>query len=184
MDLFAKWGTKHAALFTFAHSAKHVCLYQKFGFWPRYLTAIMSQTISPGSTSPASTFSELDTSEHQECLAVCRELTDALYEGLDVSSEICAVAGQRLGDTVLIWDDATLAGFAICHCGPGTDGCKALAAGRGLLRIEAGVNLARRDAYKRMRARGFRTDIQGVAMHKPDEPGYSRDGVYVIDDWR
>jgi len=32
MEVFEKWGTKHAGLFTFAHSAKHVGLYQKFGF--------------------------------------------------------------------------------------------------------------------------------------------------------
>ncbi len=35
-----------------------------------------------------------------------------------------------------------------------------------------------------MLARGFSTDFQGVAMHRPCEPGYSRPGVYVIDDWR
>ncbi len=33
-------------------------------------------------------------------------------------------------------------------------------------------------------ARGFRTEFQGVAMHHPNEEGYSRPGVYVIDDWR
>ena len=41
MDLFEKWGVRHAGLFTFASSPKHVNLYQKFGFWPRYLTALM-----------------------------------------------------------------------------------------------------------------------------------------------
>ena len=35
-----------------------------------------------------------------------------------------------------------------------------------------------------MLTHGFRTDIQGVAMHRPNEPGYSRPGVYLIDDWR
>jgi hypothetical protein len=35
-----------------------------------------------------------------------------------------------------------------------------------------------------MIARNFRTDIQGVAMHWPNEPGYNREGVYLIDDWR
>ncbi len=37
-------GTQHAGLFTFAHSQKHVGLYQRFGFWPRFLTALMSKT--------------------------------------------------------------------------------------------------------------------------------------------
>ena len=53
MDLFAAWGTRHAGLFTFAQSAKHVGLYQKYGFWPRFLTAIMSSPVRPGS-GPAS----------------------------------------------------------------------------------------------------------------------------------
>jgi hypothetical protein len=30
---------------------------------------------------------------------------------------------------------------------------------------------------------GFRTDLQGVAMQRLNEPGYNRAGVYLIDDW-
>lgn len=45
MDLFSRWGTTHAGLFTFAQSQKHVGLYQRFGFWPRFLTAIMSKPV-------------------------------------------------------------------------------------------------------------------------------------------
>jgi hypothetical protein len=46
------------------------------------------------------------------------------------------------------------------------------------------VNLARDDAYRRMRARGFRSMGQGVAMQRPHEEGFNRPGVYVVDDWR
>ena len=48
----------------------------------------------------------------------------------------------------------------------------------------AGINTARQDAYRRMLARGFRTDFVGVAMERPAEPGYNRPDVYAIDDWR
>ena len=41
MEYFAKLGTRHIGLFTFANSPKHVRLYQRFGFWPHFLTAIM-----------------------------------------------------------------------------------------------------------------------------------------------
>ena len=41
--LFDRWGTLHAGLFTFAHSPKHHGLYQKFGFWPRFLTPVMTK---------------------------------------------------------------------------------------------------------------------------------------------
>ncbi len=213
MALFAQWGTKHVGLFTFAHSAKHIHLYQEFGFWPRYLTAVMTKKIGQRPRVPMmSKYSELSDDQRQECLKACRELTDAIYEGLDLQQEIQAVAKFNHVDTVFIWEASKLIAFAVCHCGPGTeagkdscyvkfgaarsgvaagdafelmlDGCELIALDRGLSQIEAGVSLARRDAYQRMRTRGFRTAIQGVTMHKPDEAGYSRSDVYVMDDWR
>ena len=62
--------------------------------------------------------------------------------------------------------------------------CEALAAAQGLERLVAGVNTARREAYRRMLARGFRTEVLGLAMDRPDEAAYNRPGAYVIDDWR
>jgi hypothetical protein len=209
MEFFEKWGTRHTGLFTFAHSAKHVHLYQKFGFWPRFLTAIMSTSVHPlDATTACSVYSELNASRQKEALKACLVLTDALYAGLDLRREIGAVAQEKLGDTILLWDDSGLEAFAVCHCGAGTeagdgtcyvkfgaartpeaferllDSCEVLARRRGLARVEAGVNLARHDAYQRLLARGFHTDLQGVAMHKPAEPGYCRPTDYVIDDWR
>jgi hypothetical protein len=149
-------------------------------------------------------------------LGACRNLTDALYEGLDLRDEIQAVHAQGLGETVLLWDGAPdggkLAAFAVCHHGPDSeagngaylvkfgavrpsvraeqeftlllDACETLAARVGMPRLLAGVNMARHEAYCHMVARGFRTEIQGVTMHRPNEPGYSRPGVFVLDDWR
>jgi ribosomal protein S18 acetylase RimI-like enzyme len=213
MEIFAKRETKHAGLFTFAQSAKHVGLYQKFGFWPRFLTVIMSTEVRPkANVQEWMRYSDLSESDRVECLRAARDLTNAIYDGMDITSEILTVAAQKLGDTVLLWDDSKLSGLAVCHCGanteagndaayikfgavrPGTkgpqlfdrllDACQSFAMSRRLERIEAGVNLARHDAYQQMLARGFRTALQGVAMHKPNESGYSRSGVYVIDDWR
>jgi hypothetical protein len=213
MQIFEKWGTKHTGLFTFGHSAKHVGLYQKFGFWPRFLTAIMSMDVGRKADAQGwMRYSELSEAERVECLRTAAELTNAIYDGLDVGSEIRAVAAQELGDTVLLSDKSGLAGFALCHCGADTEAgndtcyikfaavqpgrktaqlfnrllnaCDSFAASRQLKRMEAGVNLGRQKAYQQMLARGFRTAFQGVTMHKPNEPGYSRSGVYVIDDWR
>jgi GNAT superfamily N-acetyltransferase len=213
MEIFDKWRTKHAGLFTFAHSPKHVGLYQRFGFLPRFLTVIMSAEVrSTENIRGWMRYSELGESERTEYLRAAAELTNAIYDGLDVGSEIRAIAAQELGDTVLLSDSSGLAGFALCHCGADTeagndicyikfaatrpgknaarlfdrllDACESFAASRHLKRIEAGVNLARQKAYRRMLARGFRTVFQGITMHRPNEPGYSRSGVYVIDDWR
>jgi hypothetical protein len=64
------------------------------------------------------------------------------------------------------------------------DACEDLAGERGVERIIAGVNVARHNAYRRLLARGYRTFLQGVAMQRPNEPGYCRPNVYVIDDLR
>jgi hypothetical protein len=150
--------------------------------------------------------------DQEASLNACRDMTNAVFAGLDVRAEICAVARQRLGDTVLLWDGSSLSGFAVCHSGAGTeagsdscyvkfaavrpgrdahaaferllDGCERHASSSGLATIIAGVNMARHEAYRALLARGFRARSQGVAMHRPNEAGYNRPGVYVIDDWR
>jgi len=225
MDCFESWQVRHAGLFTFPHSQKHVSLYQHFGFWPRFLTAVMRKPVAPtqaGSPEVASlpeagspevsAFSRAPGERRAELLTACRELTDALYEGLDLSEEIEAVAALNLGETVLVWTEGRLAGFAVCHFGAGTEGgsascyvkfaavrpdrtgaanfvrlldaCERLARARGLGTVVAGTNLARQEAYRLMRERGFRTTMQGVAMQRPNEEGFNRAGVFVIDDWR
>src|SRR6266704_2746195 len=120
MDLFAAWGTRHAGLFTFAQSAKHVGLYQKYGFWPRFLTAVMSSPVDPDARSGAMRISEVGEADLAGVMTAVGELTDAVYPGLDLSREIMAVRAQRLGDTVLIDDAAGLQGVAVCHVGAGT----------------------------------------------------------------
>ena len=150
IKLFDKWGTKYAGLFTFSDSPKHIGLYQKFGFWPWFLTAIMSKSVVTADQTitttirrgggneialPWSKYSELSEEEQIECLNVCRILTDSIYEGLDLKHEITAVNTQRLGDTVLLWERndedvleetrlqrrRRLMGLAVCHCGAGSE---------------------------------------------------------------
>src|ERR1700693_6152298 len=53
MAIFDKWGTRHTGLYTFPQSAKHLRLYQKFGYWPRYLTAIMTHIPAAPAQKPA-----------------------------------------------------------------------------------------------------------------------------------
>jgi hypothetical protein len=53
------------------------------------------------------------------------------------------------------------------------DECEYFAAKRGLRQLDAGVNLRRPDAYQRMVKKGFRSWMQSVTMHRPNEPGYS-----------
>jgi GNAT superfamily N-acetyltransferase len=212
VDLFAHWGTTHDGLFTFAQSAKHIGLYQKFGFWPRFLTAIMSLPVGSAGSDNLQLLSELKEDDLEACLESCFDLTNQIYEGLDARREIQSIANQKLGDTVLVWDGAQVVGLAACHCGENTEAgpdvcyikfaavrpgpkaaenfarmisaCESFAARRGLSRVVAGVNTARAEAYRQMIGRGFKTEMQGVTMHRPNQPCYSRPGVFVIDDWR
>ena len=62
--------------------------------------------------------------------------------------------------------------------------CEAFAAGRGVGRVEVGVNTARRGAYQRMLSLGYRNQAMGVAMHKPDREGFCRPDAWILDDWR
>jgi GNAT superfamily N-acetyltransferase len=213
VELFDSWGTRHAGLFTFAQSAMHVGLYQRFGFWPRFLTAVMSRPVRPPAPAHSGTrMSGLAGAARPGALASVRELTGAVYPGLDVTCEIESVLNQGLGDVVLIDDTAALQAVAICHIGAGTeagggncyvkfgavrpgqhaarhfglmlDACSRLAADKGAAGLAVGVNAGRDRAWKVLRQRGFRVGIQGVAMHRPNDAGYSHSDSYVIDDWR
>ncbi len=70
----------HAGLCTFPHSTKHVRLYQKFGFYPRYLT-VMAALVTSGLTLRL-------LRGYLELLLTCRLNTgqrqrlDEIYEGL------------------------------------------------------------------------------------------------------
>ncbi len=192
----------------------HLALYQKFGFHARFLTAIMTAPArSSENAAPWSRYSALSESERLSAQKSCRELTEEIYAGLDLGAEIRTVAVRALGDTVLQWENGgRLARFAICHWGPASeagdgccfvkfgaarpgagaearfasllDACGALALSVGMPSVLAGVNLAREEAYRHMVARGFRSEVQGVTMHRPNEAGYSRAGIYLLDDWR
>ncbi len=124
MELFDRWGVRHAGLFTFADSTKHVNLYQKFGFWPRFLTSLMEIAIpeeAPAAAKRWARFSDLFAGDKELCIQACKKLTHSIYDGLDVQREIRAVDRQRLGDTLLTWGGGELSGFAVCHAGAGTE---------------------------------------------------------------
>jgi GNAT superfamily N-acetyltransferase len=213
LDVFDCCGIRHIGLFTFAHSPKHLAVYQRYGFWPRFLTAIMSKQVhQPEIEVEWRVFSDIPTEEQPAYLEKCRDVSDGVHPGLDLGHEIRAAALHGFGETVLLPDGSDLGGFAVCHCGAGTEAgsgscyvkfgvvrpgpdaeqwflrllaaCEALAGARGQARLTAGVNTARREAYRRMQGVGFRTEVLGLAMDRPDEAGYNRPSAYIIDDWR
>jgi RimJ/RimL family protein N-acetyltransferase len=202
-----------AGLFTFAGSPKHIALYQKFGFWPQYLTPVMAKPVeTAGHRKTPSRFSALSSDERVRCLAQCAVITDRIFPGLNVATEIRSIAEQQLGETILVHDDGGLAGFACCHVGAGSeagsdttfvkfaaarpgegapgifarllDACEAVAAETGCGELMAGISTARHQAYRQMLDRGFRIVVSGVTMLRPNEPAFNRPDCFVIDDLR
>jgi GNAT superfamily N-acetyltransferase len=213
MEQFDAWGTRHVGLFTFAQSAKHVGLHQKYGFYGRFLTAIMSSPVAPRQSMTGwSRFGELNVAQQNEALLSCLDIAGTVYPGLDLTEEIRATHAQGVGDTVLLEGPSGITAFAVCHYGArseaGADACfikfaaaragksaeqdylrlieacEMLALSVGMPSLLAGANMARHEAYRHLVARGFRAETQGVTMHRHNDPGYCRPGVFVIDDWR
>lgn len=212
MEVFDGWSATHQGLFTFAQSPKHHRLYQRFGFWPRFLTAIMSRPVTGAEPAPGWWLSAVSPEARPMLVGGCAAVTDAILPGLDVRGEITSVLDDGLGDVVLIGEPEVPRGFAVCHSGarteagsgvayvkfaavapgPGVaaafaallDACQGYAAASGATRLALGVNTARHDAYRHLLGAGFRTDMPGVTMHRPNEPGYDREDVYLLDDWR
>ncbi len=213
MKIFDRWGVRHSALFTFPNSPRHVCLYQKFGYWPGSLTALMKRVPAPptwalteGAKVPV-LLSSLTKREQERAIETCAKLTNTLESGLDLGDEMRAVMAQRIGEVILIEGSRALDAFAVCMHGAGSEGGEktcyvkfaaarsgerferlldaidALALAQGS-EVEAGVNLACKDAFERMCARGFRTVTLGVAMQKPHGDGFNRAAAHVLNDWR
>jgi len=105
-------------------SAKHLVFYQKFGFKPKLLVAIMGkpldrrevvQGVKPRSGPRVRRFSTLSEREKKGMLLRMRRITNQIYRGMDLTKEIEIVDGLALGDTLLLERERQLLAFAICH---------------------------------------------------------------------
>jgi GNAT superfamily N-acetyltransferase len=209
---FEAWDIQHRGLFTFPHSPKHIHLYEKYGFQTGHLTAVMAKPVAQDPDTEVESFSALSQDARETAAAACGVLTGEILAGLNVQREIYAVTDQGIGEVSLIYGDSGLAGFAVCHCGAGTEAgngtclvkfgavrsgpsssrsferllasCEAIAARHRLARLAVGINMGRRCAYRQLRASGFRTLTIGVSMETRPGSSYNRPDVYVIDDWR
>jgi GNAT superfamily N-acetyltransferase len=210
--IIERWRCRLGGLFTFPQSASHLRLYQEFGFWPRFLTPVMMKTIAATAESAPGTISLTASSDRAALIAGCAALTDEVYAGLDLGREISGVVEHGLGDVLILTEGSGVAGFAICHSGLGSEagstgcyvkfalvrsggdaaarltrliaGCEAFARARGIAQISAGVSSGRIGAYRLLVALGFRTQLNGIAMHRPWQEAYDRPEVFALDDWR
>lgn len=212
LPIYDRWGCRAVGLFTFPASMTHVGLYQSYGFWARSLTSAMTRAVTgPSPVSEAFTLTSHST-EHRDAIAQCAALTETLFPGLDLRDEIAIVLAHPTADLILLTEESRIVGFAICHVGSVSEAetgavyVKFAAARRGpnaardfrrlieaandfayrhgATRLSAAVNMGCMQAYQLMIAAGFRTTMQGVAMHRPWIDIYDRPDVFALEDWR
>ena len=100
---FEDWGVSHAGLCTFpAEPAAHRALRQI-----RVPRAVSDPDhggagAAAGDAGSWSRYGELPDGDRRAVEAACRELTDMLYDGLDLGAEIRTVAARGLGDTLAV----------------------------------------------------------------------------------
>ena len=209
LELLDARGHDFVGLLTHPHSVRYVRLYESLGFELQRPIAVLRRAVTQGAM-PARARPLDDAAE----AAACRAVADTVYPGLDHGREIAAVLRHGLGETVVLDRSGGdgLAGYAICHHGAGSEGsstllfvkaaavrpgpdaaadfadllaaCEARAARRGADAIAAGINTGRREAYRTLRERGYRSFMNAVAMLRPAGEGYGRPGIRAIDDWR
>ncbi|WP_424191740.1 GNAT family N-acetyltransferase [Ampullimonas aquatilis] len=124
LEKFEQWQVTNAGLFTFPNSVKHLSLYQRYDFWPQHLTAIMSKSLlpmQPVTTAKWNTFSAVPEHQQEAYLMMCRDVCDSILYDLDLSHEITSTLQFKLGETILLWEQDLLIGFAICQHGAGTE---------------------------------------------------------------
>ena len=178
VETFDNMKLARTALFTFPNSAKHVGLYNKFGYWPQQLTALFRYTPGPASeTSPRVTrrgprgpvfaasvagLSSLPRAARADAIAACRRLTDRIDKGLDLTEEIHSLLKQGIGEVILIYTRNTLDGFAIACTGPGSEGGAELCYVK-FAAVRAGAGADHRFDHLLDRCEGFARS-RGVAL--------------------
>lgn len=214
LETFDAWQLSQAGLFTFPHSPKHIGLYQKFGFRTQALNLVLGRPVpeTPTPQTNPRRYSELAPRDRGPHRAALQALCDEVLAGFDPSPEIESIASGGLGDTLSVWRGERPVAFACAHAGAGSEAgsascsirlgvveagpsaerdlqrileaCEALARERGVSRLQAGVNTANAALYEGMLRAGFRIDLTGISMQRPNRPGFCDPAFWVFGDWR
>ena len=210
LDLLDSRGHDFVGLLTHPQSTRHVRLYESFGFELQRPIAVLRREVRPAAM-PARAGLLTDIDECAACREVADTVWPGLDHTREIASVLRHGLGETV---LLARSDGGegLAGYAVCHHGawsegnsallfvkaaavrPGPDAAEdlndllaageALAARRGAEAIAAGTNTGRRETYRMLRERGYRSFMNAVAMLRPAGEGYGTPGVYAIDDWR
>lgn len=126
IEYLKQGGAKVIGLETMPRTMDNIGFYSTLGLIPGHLT--LTVTVEGEFAPPrpmgatAVRLGGMDPNEIDRAVAKCLELTQSLLPGYDFSREIRLTEDLALGDTMMVFDGDTLAGFAVCHSVPLVEG--------------------------------------------------------------
>ncbi len=126
IELLKKRGASVIGLETMPRTMDNIGFYSSLGMNPGYLTLTLTVdgVFAPPMTGHrrALRLGTLPADEIEKAVKECRVVADSILAGYDFSREIQLTEELALGDTLMLMDGDTLAGFALCHSVPLVEG--------------------------------------------------------------
>ncbi len=126
VEMLRERGAKVIGLETMPRTMDNIGFYSSLGMNPGYLT--LTLTLDGAFAAPLAgrtsslRLGTLSADELDKAARECRELTDSILAGYDFTREILLTEELALGDTLMLMDGESIAGFALCHSVPLVEG--------------------------------------------------------------
>ena len=114
-------GATIIGLETMPRTMDNIGFYSRQGFLPGRLTITTTLEAAYGDV-PAKLFGRLSAAARDDAVAECRALVQRMLPGYDYTREILLTAELTLGDTVLLYENDRIVGFALAHTAPLVEG--------------------------------------------------------------
>lgn len=114
-------GAAVIGLETMPRTMDNIGFYSKLGFVPGRLTLTTTLEANYADT-PALVLGRLSPRDRDDAIRECQRLVHRLSPGYDYTREIHLTAELGLGDTILLYSDDRVAGFALAHSAPLVEG--------------------------------------------------------------
>jgi GNAT superfamily N-acetyltransferase len=121
LELLKRTGCRVIGLETMPRTMDNIGFYSGLGFVPARLTVTLTVEAVAAPRAPR-LLSSLRSTARDDAIGDCRSLVNEVLPGFDYTREIELTHELSLGDTLLLYDGDTLAGFALCHSAPLVEG--------------------------------------------------------------
>jgi GNAT superfamily N-acetyltransferase len=121
LELLKRSGCTVIGLETMPRTMDNIGFYSGLGFVPARLTVTLTVDAVTSPRAPR-LLSTLRSTARDSAIRECAALVNETLPGFDYTREIELTHELSLGDTLLMYDGETLAGFALCHSAPLVEG--------------------------------------------------------------